>query len=62
MKALQTGQRAQTQYKTLADMARLQIAKDVALEDKAQERKRLRLVMATKRDVKRGKRQSSKKK
>tara|TARA_R100001163_G_scaffold40808_1_gene30928 strand:- start:458 stop:1681 length:1224 start_codon:yes stop_codon:yes gene_type:complete len=43
MKALQTGQRAQTQFKTLADMARLQIAKDVALEDRAQERERLRL-------------------
>ena len=43
MKALTTGQRAQAQFGTLADMAGLRIAKDVAIEERAQERERLRL-------------------
>ena len=43
MRALATGQRAQAQFGTLADMAGLQLAKDIAIEDRAQERERLRL-------------------
>ena len=43
MRALATGQRAQAQFGTLADMAGLQLAKDIAMEDRAQERERLRL-------------------
>ena len=43
MRALATGQRAQAQFGTLADMAGLRIAKDVAIEERAQERERLRL-------------------
>ena len=43
MKALATGQRAQAQFGTLADMAGLQLSKDIAMEDRAQEKERLRL-------------------
>ena len=43
MRALATGQRAQAQFGTLADMAGLQLSKDIAMEDRAQEKERLRL-------------------
>ena len=61
MRALATGQRAQTQFNTLADMARLQIAKDVALEDRAQERERLRLA-AQQREMLKGARDKAQRK
>lgn len=43
MKALQTGQRAKSQFNTLADMAGLQLAKDIEIEERAQEAEKLRL-------------------
>lgn len=43
MKSLTTGQRAQSQFNTLADMAGLQLAKDIEIEERAQEAERLRL-------------------
>ena len=48
MRALQTGQRAQTQFGTLADMARLQLAKDIEIEERAQEAEKLRLAAVQK--------------
>ena len=41
--AFDTGQRALSQYGTLADMAGLRISKDIAIEERAQEAERLRL-------------------
>jgi len=64
MRSLTTGQRAQSQFNTLADMAGLQLAKDIEIEERAQERERLRLAaqqreMLKKADKKAKKRQSS---
>ena len=61
MRALATGQRAQAQFGTLADMAGLQLAKDVALEDRAQERERLRLA-AQQREMLKGARDKAQRK
>ena len=41
--AFDAGQRALSQYGTLADMTGLQLTKDIAIEDRAQEAERLRL-------------------
>ena len=61
MRALATGQRAQAQFGTLADMAGLQLAKDIAMEDRAQERERLRLAAQQREMLKKADRRARKK-
>ena len=61
MRALATGQRAQAQFGTLADMAGLQLAKDIAMEDRAQERERLRLAAQQREMLKKADRKSKRK-
>ena len=61
MRALATGQRAQAQFGTLADMAGLQLAKDIAMEDRAQERERRRLAAQQREMLKKADRKSKRK-
>ena len=61
MRALATGQRAQAQFNTLADMAGLQLARDIAMEDRAQEIERLRLAEQQREMLKKADRRARKK-